>query len=118
MTNIPDFRGSIPLAERKQEYAKLKERHPERIPIILTAHATSKLPKLKKNKFLVPKSLTIGQFMCSVRRRMSLPPDIGLFFFINDEIMSASSDLSFAYEQHKNEDGFLYMSLTGENTFG
>lgn len=118
MATIPDFRASIPLNERKEEFERLKERHPERIPIILTAHPSSKLPKLKKQKFLVPKSLTIGQLMCSVRRRMSLTPDMGLFFFVNDNIMSANTELAMTYDQYGNEDGFLYMMLTGENTFG
>ena len=37
---------------------------------------------IDKNKFLVPKDLTLGQFVYVIRKRMKLPPEKAIFVFI------------------------------------
>ena len=49
---------------------------------------------------------------------MSLPAEKALFLFINGIVPSSSSLLSTIYDQQKDEDGFLYVKYTFENTFG
>ncbi|KVH99145.1 Autophagy protein Atg8 ubiquitin-like protein [Cynara cardunculus var. scolymus] len=68
--------------------------------------AKLKLPESGKSiqteyRYLVPADLTVGQFVYVVRKRIKL-----------------TAMMSAIYEENKDEDGFLYMTYSGENTFG
>ena len=77
------------------------------------------MPPLDKIKYLVPIDLTIGQFMYVIRSRLKLNAEKALYLFINGTIPSSSSVILDLYELYKDEtDGFLYILLNGENTFG
>lgn len=79
----------------------------------------SSLPDIDKKKFLVPHDLTIGQFMYVIRKRIKLAPDQAIFLFVASGTLPPSvSTLQVVYDQHCNEDGFLYMTYSGENVFG
>ena len=61
----------------------------------------------------------MGQFQYVVRKRLkTLGADKGLFFFINNTMPPVNQLLAQLYDTHKNEDGFLYIVFSGENTFG
>ena len=49
---------------------------------------------------------------------MKLPPEQALFIFINSTIYTSKTLISKVYEERKSEDGFLYITYAGENTFG
>ena len=49
---------------------------------------------------------------------MKLPPEMALFIFVNNTIPSSSTLMSNLYSQYKDPDGFLYLTYSGENTFG
>ena len=77
------------------------------------------IPVIDNNKFLVPMDTTMGAFTYIIRKRLELEPHQAIFLFIsNSTIPSSSSLLSEIYETHKEEDNFLYIQYTGENTFG
>ena len=38
--------------------------------------------------------------------------------FVNDSMPATSDLLSVVYDKFRDEDGFLYMTYAGENTFG
>ena len=76
------------------------------------------IKNIDKNKYLVPPDLTIGQFLYVIRKRIKLTPEKSIFLFINNSIPSSSKIISQLYKDHKNEDGFLYIIYSGENTFG
>jgi GABA(A) receptor-associated protein len=73
---------------------------------------------IDKKKYLVPADLTCGQFVYVIRKRLKLPPEQAIQLFINGIIPSTAALLNTIYEEHKDEDGFLYISYCGENTFG
>jgi len=112
---------SHPLYYRKEQSQKIKLKFPDRVPVILERFAgTTNLncPAIDKNKYLVPRDSTVGNFMYVVRQRLKLHEKQALFLFF-DRMLAPTSDLmGLAYEQHKDEDGFLYVSYTTENTFG
>ena len=37
---------------------------------------------------------------------------------VNDSLCPSNTPVSVVYDDHKDEDGFLYIKYTGENTFG
>ena len=104
---------------RKEQVAKLKIKYPDRVPVILEKyHGTVSAPSIDKNKYLVPRDATIGNFMHTIRRRIQLSERQALFLFCASTIPPVYELMGSVYEQHKDDDGFLYMSYTTENTFG
>ena len=69
-------------------------------------------------RYLVPVDLTVGQFVFVIRNRIKLPPEQAVFVFINDVMPPTASLMSAIYEEQKSPDGFLYITYSGENTFG
>jgi hypothetical protein len=49
---------------------------------------------------------------------MTLNPACALFIFINNRLVPVTSNISSVYEINKDEDGFLYVCCSEENTFG
>jgi len=62
--------------------------------------------------------LTVGQFVYVVRKRIKLSPEKAIFIFVNNTLPPTAALISAIYEEHKDEDGFLYVTYSGENTFG
>ena len=107
------------LESRKKESELILSKYPDRVPIIVEKSETCvDLLDLDKNKFLAPKDINFGQFQFSIRKRMNLSPEKALFFFTNNIIIQNTENISVCYEQHKQEDGFMYVVYTSENTFG
>jgi GABA(A) receptor-associated protein len=78
----------------------------------------SDIATIDKKKYLVPADLTIGQFVYIIRKRIKLSPQKAIFIFIDEVLPPAAALMSSIYEEHKDEDGFLYITYSGENTFG
>ena len=49
---------------------------------------------------------------------MQLPPKTAMFLFVNGSVPPTAMLFSNLYENKKDEDGFLYIVYSGENTFG
>ena len=71
------------------------------------------------SEFLVPADLTVGQFVYVIRKRIRLSPERALFVFVSGNSLPPTSALmSTVFEEHKDPDGFLYITYSGENSFG
>ena len=113
------FKTTTIFADRKAESDKIIAKYPDRIPIICEKNQKSKnTPEIDKNKYLVPFDLTVGQFMYVIRKRIKLAPEQGIFLFMNGYIPASSSMLNDLYYLYKDDDGFLYITYSSENTFG
>ena len=62
--------------------------------------------------------MTIGNFIFVIRKRINIEPSQALFIMINGQLVIGSQSISILYEEHQDEDGFLYITYTTENTFG
>lgn len=67
---------------------------------------------------MVPVDLSVGQFVYVIRKRIKLPSEKAIFIFVNDILPPTAALISTVYEEHKDDDGFLYVLYSGENTFG
>lgn len=112
------FKNKHSFEKRVQESASIKEKYPDRIPIIVQKHFTCKLDDIDKCKYLVPKDMTMGQFLFVIRKRINLDPKNALFITVNNGLVTGSRNIGIVYEDHCDEDGFLYVVYTTENTFG
>lgn len=95
---------------------RILEKYKDRVPIIVLADIKDFI--LEKNKFLVPKDLSFGQFCYIVRKRVKLSENDGLYFFINNKLIANNQCVEVIYKNNKNDDGFLYITLKKEETFG
>ena len=112
-----EFKKKNSLESRKSESERIRRKYPDRIPIIVSKIGND-VPDIDKSKFLVPFDLTIGQFVYVIRKRIKLPPEKAMFVFCKDSLAQTSALCGSVYEQFKDKDGFLYVSYSGENTFG
>ena len=114
-----NFKKVHKFEDRLQESTRIRNKYPERIPVICEKYKNNDtIPKLDKSKYLVPIDLTIGQFMFVIRKRIKLSSEQAIFIFINGTIPSTNAEIYKIYESCKDEDGFLYVTYSGENTFG
>ena len=113
------FKKKYTLERRKVEASRILKRYPTRIPVICERADTSDIALIDKHKYLVPVELIMGQFIFVIRRRLKLDAAKAIFLFVNNQIIPPSNaSLGELYEEYKSEDGFLYMTYSGENTFG
>ncbi|GMH07178.1 hypothetical protein Nepgr_009018 [Nepenthes gracilis] len=112
------FKLEHPLERRQAEAARIREKYPDRIPVIVERAEKTDIPDIDKKKYLVPADLTVGQFVYVVRKRIKLSPEKAIFIFVKNILPPTAAMMSAIYEENKDEDGFLYMTYSGENTFG
>ncbi|CAN6199160.1 unnamed protein product [Urochloa humidicola] len=106
------------LEKRQSESNRIRDKYPDRIPVIVEKSGKTDIPDIDKKKYLVPADLTVGQFIYVVRKRIKLSPEKAIFVFVNNTLPPITSLMSELYEEHKDGDGFLYMTYSGESTFG
>jgi GABA(A) receptor-associated protein len=106
------------LSEKEQR--NIATKFPGRIPVIVERHpgASADMPEITKSKFLVPRELTMSQFIYIVRRQINLAPDKALFLFVNNTLPTSSSFISEVHAAHKEPDGALHFVYTSESVFG
>jgi GABA(A) receptor-associated protein len=125
-----DFKYKYPLSARRIESSNIKDKHPDRIPVIITKNPSSQIDNISKIKYLFPIEFTIPQLLCVIRQKISLKPAEAINIFIQtpDEkevIPSYSASMSSLYidyvesfKTNSNYDGYLYIIYSSENTFG
>ena len=106
--------------KRYAESSRIRKKYPDRIPIIIEKDEKCKnIPDIDKKKYLVTCDLTIGQFLFVIRKRIKLEKEKAIYIFIdNKTIPNTTSLINNIYCIHCNNDGFLYITYSGENTFG
>lgn len=115
---VMGFKQIVKFESRCQESSKIRSKYPDRIPVVVEKAPRSAIQDIDKRKFLVPSDLTVAQFMYIIRKRIQLPPEKAMFLFVNKVLPATSATMGAIYEEHKDEDGFLYIAYSGENTFG
>lgn len=116
--SIKEFKQN-PLANRLDEINRIKIAHPDRCAIFVGKLDSDRLlPDIIKHKYLVPYDFTMAQFMYTLRRYIKVSEETAIFLFINNMVTTNHSSVGTVYEDYKSEDGFLYITYAGENTFG
>ncbi|CRK21227.1 Autophagy-related protein 8 like [Verticillium longisporum] len=112
------FKDEHPFEKRKAEAERIRQKYSDRIPVICEKVEKSDIATIDKKKYLVPADLTVGQFVYVIRKRIKLSPEKAIFIFVDEVLPPTAALMSSIYEEHKDEDGFLYITYSGENTFG
>jgi GABA(A) receptor-associated protein len=109
------------MEEKKIDGAKLVEKYPDKVPILVKPDSRIKDPSLiiDKKKFLVPRDLQVAQFIFVIRKRLRLKPEQAIFLFFGDKAVNTSASISSSYEMYKNkEDQVLHVTYACEAAFG
>ncbi|KAL1465430.1 hypothetical protein WDU94_005006 [Cyamophila willieti] len=88
------------------------------LQVIVEKAPKARIGDLDKKKYLVPSDLTVGQFYFLIRKRVQLRPEDALFFFVNNVIPPTSATMGSLYQEHHEEDFFLYIAYSDENVYG
>jgi GABA(A) receptor-associated protein len=103
---------------RKSQADRIRERHPDRLPVICEKVESSDIADLEFNKLLIPSDASVGLLVRIVRKGVMVGPEKAVFLFLGNSVPANSVPMSVLYAKYKDEDGFLYMKYSGENTFG
>lgn len=117
------FKERYSLRDRLEEFNRISTKFPDKIPIICEVDMKDNqidATNWTKNKYLVDNSLTVGQFMYVVRKRIKVPPEKAIFLTVGNGIIPPTGELiSNIYNKHRDpSDQFLYFFLMGESFFG
>ena len=92
----------------------LISKYPECYPVILTGDAN-----LVKTKLLINKDMTVSQLMSYIRIHNKLSKREAYFLFTESKLLlMQSSVISEIYSTNAAVNGFLYINVKKENTFG
>jgi len=113
------MKSKKPLDERKRESKSVREKYPDRVPVICEKHDKAMtMVDIDKKKYLVPSDLPVAQFIVVIRKRLRLTREQAIFLFVNGHIPSTNALMNQIYDEHRDEDGFLYITYAPESTFG
>jgi GABA(A) receptor-associated protein len=113
------FKKKHSFQERLNESYRIREKYPDRYPIICERGRGADVPTIDRKKYLVPNDISIANFMYIIRKRIKLPPEKSIYLFFGDtQLLPTNTLISMAYENHHDKDGFLYITYNGESTFG
>ncbi len=125
-TNKNKFIRDLPFEKRLETIKEIREKHPDRIPLMIIDDEK----KQKPIKLLVPSDVTIMNILIIIRKRIQLRQEESIYLFANiyknkndnkikDSILCSSSDTILSvYNKCKDEDNILYMTYCKENVFG
>lgn len=103
--------------QRCKESQIMRDKFIDRVPVIIEKRS-DKAPTIDKKKYMTPVSLTLGQLVFVIRKRLKIKPEDALFVFIGNRMVTQTQTIGDCYDKMKDEDGFLYVCYDIENTFG
>lgn len=116
MSKIQDFKKLKTFEERLAESNRIKENFPDKIPIVLIID--NKIKNIIKTKYLIPSSLNIAQLQKCIRNFIKINAYEAIFLFINNKLIPSTTLMNEVYDTYKDPDGFLYINVALESTFG
>ncbi|XP_006903411.1 PREDICTED: uncharacterized protein LOC102849623 [Elephantulus edwardii] len=108
------YKEEHPFEKRRSEGEKIRKKYPDRVPVIVEKAPKPRIGDVDKKKYLVPSDLTVGQFYFLIRKRIHLRAEDALFFFVNNVIPPTSATMGQLYQEHHEEDFFLYIAYSDE----
>lgn len=109
------------IQESKEKcFDSIIQKYPDKVLVYVTLDTTLE-GKLPKDKFLVPKDVTFGDFCVNLKKYITLGSAEGLCYFIGDNenvIPRMNENINYIYQKHKSSNGVLYLVVCRENVFG
>lgn len=104
---------------RKAESARLRDKYPDRVPVVVDKARSVSSDVNAVHRYLVPHDVTVGQFVQILRGKAGLAPTHALYVFFGRSVLApASASMADVDRLHRDPDGFLYAVYAQEATFG
>lgn len=114
-----EFKMQHSFDKRKEESKKIIEKYPNKVPVIIEKGESSLLPNPVKQKFLLQRDLTIGQYLYIIRKQINIDATESIFLIINESFIPPNSaTIGEVYEKYADKDGFLYITYSAQQVFG
>lgn len=108
------YQDKISFEERKKLSQEIIDKYTNRKPVIIYNDENN-----TNYKFLMLDEHTITILLMNLKKRLSLQQHDSIFLFINRKVIPIPTDnIRELYNEYKDEDGYLYMDVRRENTFG
>ena len=91
--------------------------HKNKVPIICDLSKNCGII-LDKQKFIIPRNVTIREFYCILNKYITKTKNDCIILFIKNILPKGTDTIGDMYNQYKENDGFLYITVRKENTFG
>eukprot|EP00746_Dinoflagellata_sp_MGD_P004282 gnl/MRDRNA2_/MRDRNA2_108257_c0_seq1.p1 gnl/MRDRNA2_/MRDRNA2_108257_c0~~gnl/MRDRNA2_/MRDRNA2_108257_c0_seq1.p1 ORF type:complete len:765 (+),score=155.03 gnl/MRDRNA2_/MRDRNA2_108257_c0_seq1:80-2374(+) len=107
--------GSKSAQDGCDEFKRIRDRYPGRLPIICSRGCSSDSPNLEKKKFLVFSTMTWKDFKKTIAKHTSSrhQPHRPLKVIVGGVQPTSNTSMSDVYKKHKSIDGFLYVTVEG-----
>jgi len=115
-----EFKNAMDINKRLLLSKKIINEHPNSVPVILESLGSNRI-SLSKTKFILSKDLLVSTFIQQLAKDiiLHLHSSETVFLFCQDNILIPTSlNINTIYQKYKDPDGFLYLSIMKENTFG
>mmetsp|Transcript_92178 Transcript_92178/g.169156 ORF Transcript_92178/g.169156 Transcript_92178/m.169156 type:complete len:163 (+) Transcript_92178:1-489(+) len=119
------FAASVPFEKRLEESERILAKHPNKIPVVCEkARRCADVPNMERKKFLVPRTMMCGEFKYVIHTHlkqdcgMNATAEQTIYLFVGKKSPLTSATMADMYDEHKDADGFLYMTYASENTLG
>ena len=89
--------------------------HTNKVPLIISDNSNI---TLNKTKFIVPRNLSVGQFHCIIKKYADVKSSDCIVLFIDGKLPIITDTIGNLYDLHKQNDDFLYITVSKENAFG
>jgi len=115
-----DFKNSNTIENRIIYSTALLKKYPDRVPVVIRRNSNDKILRdIDKEKYLIPKNLQVSEIQVIIRKKITLDSKQALFIFVGSGVLvPMNASIEEIYVEYKNNDGFLYIVYTAENTFG
>lgn len=117
---INEFIEKNSFTKRQKETTIIKERYPHKIPVVVVfSPAIEKYMINSYVKYLLSRELKPSYITLLLRKNIKLDPKKAIFLLSeNGTLLPHNAEIGDFYNQYKNEDGYLYIHIYSENTFG
>ena len=109
----------LSLQERKEKSNKINNKHKDKVIIATLFDNNIKLnDDFNTFIFIVNKELIVSQLIVKIRSKCNINENEAIYLSFDDIMINNSMTLDLIQHQYQKEDGFVYMKITKENTFG
>lgn len=112
-----DYKIKKNFEERSKESEIILKKYQNKIPVIINECYDEVKDRIKR-KILLPKEITVSEFLYVLRTKFNINSEESLLVFVNGKIPTSTTSMIYLYEKYKEKDNFLYISIVKENTFG
>jgi microtubule-associated protein 1 light chain len=107
------YKNQTTFDKRERLASKIKKQHPTRVPVVI------EISPQVQTKYLAPCDITFGKFMTEIRQHSKTEAGSAVYCFTeNGSIPVSSATVAEVYQSNRDEDGFLYLFMRKESTFG